>query len=82
MRKLRDFQCTRCERVYERFVGDDVTDMVCECGDMAYPVIGMPTIRLDGTDPSFPGAYERWARIREDNAKIKAKRSYAEVSTC
>jgi hypothetical protein len=36
--------------------------------------MSMPTVKLDGTDPAFPGAYERWGKIREDNAKNRAKR--------
>ena len=75
---LRDFQCPTCERTYERFISTDVEDIMCECGEFAYRVVGMPTINLDGTDAGFPGAYSRWADIREANAREKKKRSYAE----
>jgi hypothetical protein len=37
-------------------------------------IIGMPRIALDGTDPGFPGAYDRWASIREANAREKNAR--------
>lgn len=75
MRRLKDFQCPHCEAIYERFVSEEVTEMMCECGNFAYPMIGTPTIQLEGITGSFPGAYSRWAKIREDNARIKARRN-------
>lgn len=74
MRQLNDFVCQSCGTQQERFLDTDVDQVACKCGEMATRVIGMPQVKLDGTDPSFPGAYDRWAKIREDNARIKAKR--------
>ena len=73
---LRDFSCNSCSYTEERYVDSETTLLPCpKCyGDMER-LIGMPKISLDGTDSGFPGAYDRWARIREDNARIKAKRS-------
>ena len=78
MRMLRDFCCRSCEIVFERYIDNNIEQVTCECGGLAERIIGMPRVSLDGTDPSFPGAYDKWARTREDNARIKAKRSYAE----
>ena len=77
MRTLRDFLCRSCETVFERYISNDIEQVTCECGGLADRMIGMPRVALDGTDPSFPGAYDRWARVREENARVKAKRSYA-----
>ena len=76
MRTLRDFCCPTCNTIQERFIGDQVVEVDCACGGIAQRVIGMPKILLDGTDASFPGAYDRWARIREDRARQNAKKSY------
>ena len=76
MRVIRDFKCPVCG-VFERFIDHTTETVDCECGSVANRQFSAPTIGLDGTDPSFPGAYDKWARIREDNARIKAKRSYA-----
>jgi len=38
----------------------------------------MPSIKLDGTTGDFPTAYDRWANIREQNRKVKGKKSWAE----
>lgn len=77
MKTLRDFKCDACGKVQERFLGAEVHKVACPCGGIAHRIIGMPRVALDGTDPDFPGAYERWARVREENRKITAKRSYA-----
>lgn len=77
MKCLRDFKCFDCGEVQERLLDDSITQVGCKCGGVAKRLMGMPRVSLDGTDPGFPGAYDRWARVREENARIKAKRSYA-----
>lgn len=77
MRLLRDFVCTHCNSTQERYVTDEVNAVPCDCGETAFRVVSAPRVALDGTNPDFPGAYDRWARIREENARVKAKRSYA-----
>jgi hypothetical protein len=78
MRMLRDFCCRSCGAVFERYIDNNIEQVTCECGGLADRVIGMPRVALDGTDPGFPGAYAKWGKVREDNARIKSKRSYAE----
>lgn len=74
MRNLRDYCCEKCGTVQERFVDNAVVQVDCACGAIANRIIGKPHIRLDGTDPAFPTAYEHWGNIREENARIKARR--------
>jgi hypothetical protein len=77
MRTLRDFLCERCGIEEERYLDSTITQIVCpECGHTMIRLIGMPKVSLDGTDPGFPGAYEKWANVREQNARVKSKRSY------
>jgi hypothetical protein len=73
MRQLIDLICDKCGEQTERFIAE--TSVKCHCGGVARKIIGMPRIALDGTDPGFPGAYDRWAKIREDNAREKAKKN-------
>ncbi len=75
-RMLRDYCCRSCEVVFERFIENNIEQVTCECGGLADRMVGMPRVSLDGTDPGFPGAYSRWADVRERNARIKSKRSY------
>ena len=76
MRTLRDFMCTGCGCVTEKLLHTDITQILCpECGLDAVQLMSMPTVRLEGISGDFPDAHSRWAKIREDNARIKAERS-------
>ncbi len=76
MRTLRDFVCSHCGQRVEKLVDISYSTIECpECQGDAVQQMGMPTVRLEGITGAFPGAHEKWARIREDNAKIKAKRN-------
>jgi hypothetical protein len=77
MKALRDYLCEQCGVEEERYIDSAITHLVCDhCGGTMQRLIGMPRVALDGTDPGFPGAYSKWATTREDNARIKAKRSW------
>jgi len=57
----------------ERFIEPETNEVRCpKCGGVAIRIIGMPRVSLEGITGDFPGAADRWARIREDNARIKA----------
>ena len=74
MRTIRDFLCGTCGKVSEKLVDSDYHSIECpECHGDAIEQMSMPTVRLEGITGAFPGAADRWARIREDNARIKAK---------
>ena len=72
---LRDFKCEDCGHDVERFIDTSTHYVECpKCGGKAYKIVGMPHVALDGTDPGFPGAYDKWATMREKNAQQKARR--------
>lgn len=73
-RLMREFQCTKCDKAFERFIDTNAGYVECDCGGVAYRMIGMPTVKLEGVSGDFPGAHSRWATIREENARIKARR--------
>lgn len=76
MRTIRDFLCEDCGSLNERFVDSATRSIECpDCGGPANEQLSMPTVRLEGISGDFPDAHDRWARIREENARIKAKRS-------
>lgn len=76
MRLLRDFHCPTCGSDVERYIDSDTASVMCHCGSLAIRVVGMPRVALDGTDPGFPTAYDRWANTREQNRAVKTRRSY------
>lgn len=75
MKLLRDFKCSVCDDTVERYVDSETVEIPCKCGETAHRIIGMPTVALDGTDPAFPSAWDKWARTREQNHKHSAKRN-------
>jgi hypothetical protein len=38
-------------------------------------MIGTPSVKLEGITGDFPDAHTKWAKIREDNKRIKDKRN-------
>ena len=40
-----------------------------ECGEVAHMIISPVRSKLDGTDPSLPGAYLKWERDRSKPRK-------------
>ena len=64
-RLLFDFQCTSCTRKSEQFIDSSITQISCSCGNVMHRTISTPRITLDGTDPGFPTAYDRWATQHE-----------------
>jgi len=74
MRLLRDFRCDEGHTT-ERFIDSEIVAIDCpECGKKAQKILSFGTIVLDGTNPDFPGAYDKWARVREQRARINAKK--------
>lgn len=75
MKLLRDYRCPDCGNEQERFIDTSILEVDCGCGGKAKRVIGMPRANLEGITGAFPGAADKWARIREDNARIKAAKN-------
>lgn len=76
MRRMFEHKCSK-GHITEALVDYEATEVLCECGEVATRIISTPRIALDGTNPNFVGAYDRWARVREEKAKIEAKRNEA-----
>ena len=76
MRAMFEFFCEKCG-VIEKYIDAKVQMDVCDCGGVCHRMISAPTVKLEGLSGDFPGAHMKWAKIREDNARIKAKKSNA-----
>ena len=77
MRQLHDFECQDCGEILEKLVDANTRAAECLCGGKAIRMMSMPTVRLEGITGDFPGASDRWARIREERHRVSAKKSYA-----
>ncbi len=73
MKVMKDFNCPTCG-VFERYIEHDVLVTECDCGKLSNSLLAAPRSKLEGITGDFPDAHARWAKIREDNARIKAKR--------
>ena len=68
-----DFQCADGHR-NEMFVEADVISMQCvTCGKIAQRMIAAPRCQLEGITGDFPGAADKWVRLRESKMKQEAK---------
>lgn len=72
---LYNFRCDKCDYTEERITKMDVFAVTCDCGGLMKRQLSMPTIKLDGTDPGFPGAYDKWGRDRERRRRENDKRN-------
>lgn len=70
MIRVIDFKCDN-GHLFENFVEQDVTTSRCGCGANAKKIVSVPKFALDGTDPGFPTAFDRWAKDHEEGAKKK-----------
>jgi hypothetical protein len=75
-RRMFEFKCSE-GHLTEALVVYETTQVLCECGLEANRIISTPRICLDGTNPNFVSAYDRWARVREEKAKQEAKSNAA-----
>jgi putative FmdB family regulatory protein len=75
---LYDFKCDSCNTVLEKFTGYDTAAITCDCGGLMKKQLCCPRVTLDGTNPDFPGAYEKWGKDREKRAEQHKKKSYYE----
>jgi len=73
-RRLYDFKCD-AGHITEGYVGYETTTISCDCGSVANRIISPVRISLDGTDPNFVAAYDRWAKRHEDKQKQEAKKN-------
>jgi hypothetical protein len=74
MRRMYDFKCSE-EHITEGYVAYETTAISCSCGKVANRIISPVRVSLDGTDPNFVAAYDRWAKRHEDKQKQEAKQN-------
>ena len=76
MRVLYDFTCESCGNTEEKFVDTNTRSVPCVCGKNMKRDIAMPTVSLEGITGAFPGAHDKWARIREEKFRKNIRRNH------
>jgi putative FmdB family regulatory protein len=76
-----EYLCDNCKTITEDFRKDEAREIpLCcpECGAEARFIISAPRISLEGLTGDFPGAYDRWEKVRKQKQKQEEKKSYIE----
>jgi putative FmdB family regulatory protein len=72
---LFDFQC-ECGNKFEKLVPYGTETVSCtECDGMAKKLLSCPRIALDGTDPAYPTAWDKWEKKRKQKMAQEAKQA-------
>lgn len=75
MRRMFDFMCPQWH-VTEHFIDIETKETECPvCKETAQRVVSAPNIKLEGITGDFPGAHDRWARIRAEKLKQERKQA-------
>ena len=75
MRRIFEFVCEKAH-ISERFIDDSVRTTECAiCGSKASRIVSKPAIKLEGVTGAFPGAYDRWERIRAEKLAQERKQN-------
>ena len=67
--RLYDFRCPN-GHTSEHLVKPDVKHIRCECGAEADRIISPVNFAVDGSDPAWPTAHDKWVREHEAAGKI------------
>lgn len=78
MRRMWDFQCRKCNEVFEEYADPEQDEVPCPVCGTANPIRLIGATRMDprlGVDAaSFPTLGDKWARIRRQRAQIERSR--------
>lgn len=73
MRKLFEFVCSK-GHLTEKYIDDETRAISCPlCGEQSVRLISTPRINLEGFTGAFPGAADKWLRIRAEKHKQATK---------
>jgi len=50
---LADFECKKCKRIEEHYVGAQQKTVKCKCGGMAKKIITLPGVYVNHENPSW-----------------------------
>lgn len=74
-RRMFDFKCDE-GHITEKYIGYETITVECDvCSKAANRIVSPVRVSLDGSDPVYVTAHEKWAKRHEDAAKAERKRS-------
>lgn len=73
MRRMFEFVCSN-GHLTEKFIDDKTRAISCPlCGEQSVRLVSTPRINLEGFTGAFPGAADKWLRIRAEKHKQATK---------
>jgi hypothetical protein len=72
MKRIFEFVCPE-GHITERLVDSEVRTVLCSCFSEAERIVSAPQIKLEGITGAFPGAYDRWERVRAEKLAVERK---------
>lgn len=73
-KRLYDFSCG--DHVFERMTDDSTRFTPCPyCDKEAIRLVSAPNVKLEGITGAFPGAYDRWERVRAEKQSQEVKKN-------
>jgi hypothetical protein len=78
MKRMYEFMCAD-GHVSEHLIDDSLRTALCkECGDNAIRILSTPRIALEGITGAFPGAADKWVKVRAERLKQEQKKASQE----
>ncbi len=75
MKRMFEFLCDDAH-LSEKLVDDAIRTIKCStCDKEAHRIVSNPTIKLEGCTGAFPGAYDRWERVRAEKLAQERKKA-------
>jgi hypothetical protein len=73
-RRIFEFVCPD-GHISEYLVEDSTRNHTCFCGKSSERIVSAPQVKLEGITGSFPGAYDRWERVRKEKLAVERKQA-------
>jgi hypothetical protein len=75
MKRIFEFACPN-GHITEQLQDDTIRHIHCpQCEFVAQRIVSAPQVKLEGITGAFPGAYERWERVRAEKLKEERKKN-------
>tara|TARA_B110000977_G_scaffold55891_1_gene76138 strand:- start:2810 stop:3046 length:237 start_codon:yes stop_codon:yes gene_type:complete len=78
MKRMYEFMCAD-GHVTEHLIDDSYRTALCkECGANAIRILSTPRISLEGITGAFPGAADKWVKVRAERLQQEQKKASQE----
>jgi hypothetical protein len=73
-KRIFEFACPE-GHITERLVDSEQRTVLCRCFAEAERIVSAPRVNLEGITGAFPGAYDKWERVRKEKLAQERKQA-------